>query len=141
MSLEAVREFCRSLPDVGEDVKWGNDLVFTIGGKMFCVICLEPPHQVAFKCTPESFAALVEQPGLIPAPYMARAMWVQEPELGAALGRRDREALVKTAYELVRAKLPKRWAAAAPSKPTSRMPKRSRARKPSGVAKRPRHKR
>lgn len=47
MSVEQVREFCRSLPGVAEDVKWGNDLCFTIGGKMFCVICLEPPHQIA----------------------------------------------------------------------------------------------
>jgi hypothetical protein len=68
----------------------------------------EPPHQIAFKCTPEAFAELVEQPGLIPAPYMARAMWVQEPELGTALSRRDREALVRTSYELVSAKLPRR---------------------------------
>jgi predicted DNA-binding protein (MmcQ/YjbR family) len=126
MSLEAVRQFCRSLPDVAEDVKWGNDLCFTIGGRMFCVICLEAPHQVAFKCTPEAFAELVEQPGLIPAPYMARAMWVQEKELGAALGRRDREALVKTSYELVRAKLPKRRAAKRPT-PHARTSKPSRA--------------
>jgi predicted DNA-binding protein (MmcQ/YjbR family) len=123
MSLAQVREFCRSLPEVGEDVKWGNDLVFTIGGKMFCVICLEPPHQIAFKCSPEMFAELVEQPGLIPAPYMARAMWVQEPELGTALGRRDRERLVKTAYELVKAKLPKRRISAQASR--KRRPRKS----------------
>jgi predicted DNA-binding protein (MmcQ/YjbR family) len=125
MSLDQVRQFCRSLPDVAEDVKWGNDLCFTVGSKMFCVICLEPPHQVAFKCTPEAFAELVEQPGLIPAPYMARAMWVQEKELGTALGRRDREALVKTSYELVRAKLPKRRAAKRPTPParTSKPPR------------------
>jgi predicted DNA-binding protein (MmcQ/YjbR family) len=108
MSLAQVRQFCRSLPGVAEDVKWGNDLAFTIGGKMFCVICLDPPHQISFKCTPETFAELIEQPGLIPAPYMARAMWVQEPELGTALGRRDRERLVKTSYELVQARLPRR---------------------------------
>lgn len=124
MSLAQVREFCRSLPDVGEDVKWGNDLVFTVGGKMFCVICLDPPHQVAFKCTPETFAELVEQPGLIPAPYMARAMWVQEPDPGRALGRRDREKLIMVSYELVKAKLPKRRQPAAPAR--SARPKRSR---------------
>lgn len=120
MSLEHVRTFCRSLPDAGEDVKWGNDLVFTIGGKMFCVINLEPPHQVAFKCTPETFAELVEQPGLIPAPYMARAMWVQERELGTALGRRDREELVRISYELVKAKLPKSRRSAARGPATTR---------------------
>lgn len=128
MSLDHVRQFCRSLPDVAEDVKWGNDLVFTVGGRMFCVICLEPPHQVAFKCTPESFATLTEQPGLIPAPYLARAMWVQEPELGAALGRRDRDALVKISYELVKAKLPKRRNTANRPKPATRTSKRPRNR-------------
>ena len=124
MSLEQVRQFCRSLPEVSEDVKWGNDLVFTVGGKMFCVVCLEPPHQIAFKCTPETFAELVEQSGVIPAPYMARAMWVQETELGAALGKRDRERLIQTACEIIKAKLPKRRAAAKTSKraPATRRP-------------------
>ena len=118
--LELVRSFCRALPDVSEDVKWGNDLVFMVGGKMFCVVCLEPPHQIAFKCTPETFAELVEQPGVIPAPYMARAMWVQEKELGGSIGRRDREQLIMTAYELVKAKLPKRRTAATKAKPKPR---------------------
>jgi predicted DNA-binding protein (MmcQ/YjbR family) len=127
MSLDQVRQFCRSLPEVAEDIKWGNDLVFTIGGRMFCVVCLEPPHQIAFKCTPEAFAELVEQPGLIPAPYLARAMWVQEPELGAALGKRDREQLIRTAYDIIKAKLPKRRTAGKTSKRASSKRARPRA--------------
>src|SRR5439155_535640 len=75
--------------------------------KMFTVVNLEPPHQVAFKCTPESFGELVERTGIIPAPYMARNMWVQEQELGVTLDRGELEALVKTSYDLVVAKLPK----------------------------------
>lgn len=96
--LESVRRLCRSFPDVTEDVKWGNDLVFSVGGKMFCVVCLDPPHQISFKCTPDGFAELTERPGVIPAPYLARAMWVQETELGAALERRERERLIRNAY-------------------------------------------
>ena len=106
--LDAVRTFCRALPGATEDVKWGNDLVFSVGGKMFAVVCLERPHHISFKCMPETFAELVERDGLVPAPYLARAMWVQERELGATLDRREREALLATAYELVRAKLPKK---------------------------------
>ncbi len=108
MTIETLRAICRTLPGVTEDVKWGQDLAFTIGKKMFAVVNLEPPHQLSFKCTPESFSELIERPGLIPAPYLARAMWVQEPELGATLDRREIETLVRTAYELVRGKLPKR---------------------------------
>jgi predicted DNA-binding protein (MmcQ/YjbR family) len=107
MTLDAVRSICRALPEVTEDVKWGGDLCFCVAKKMFVVVNLEPPHQVAFKCTPESFGELVERPGIIPAPYMARNMWVLEQELGSVLGRREFEKFVKKSYELVVAKLPK----------------------------------
>jgi predicted DNA-binding protein (MmcQ/YjbR family) len=107
MTLETVRTICRALPEVTEDVKWGADLCFCVRKKMFVVVNLEPPHQLAFKCTPESFGELVERPGIIPAPYMARNMWVQEQELGGALDRRELEMFVKKSYELVVSKLPK----------------------------------
>jgi predicted DNA-binding protein (MmcQ/YjbR family) len=78
-----------------------------VAGKRFSVVSLERPHTIAFKCTPETFGELIERPGIIPAPYMARNMWVQEEELGEVLDRREIEALVKASYELVVAKLPK----------------------------------
>src|SRR5260370_30847669 len=106
MTLETVRLICRALPEVTEDVKWGGDLCFCIRKKMFVVVNLEAPHQVSFKCTPESFGELVERPGIIPAPYMARNMWVQEQELCETLDRRELEALVRTSYNLVLSKLP-----------------------------------
>jgi predicted DNA-binding protein (MmcQ/YjbR family) len=108
VTIDTVRAICRALPDTTEDIKWGSDLVFSVGGKMYTVVCLDPPHTVAFKCTPEEFAELVERDGIIPAPYLARAMWVQEQELGGTLERRELERLVRTAYELVRAKLPRK---------------------------------
>ena len=107
MTLDTLRQICRALPGVTEDIKWGADLAFSVGGRMFCVAGLEPPHPTAFKCTPEEFGELVERPGLVPAPYLARAMWAQEAGLGEALDRRELERLLKTSYELVRAKLPK----------------------------------
>ena len=108
MTIDAVRAMCRALPKVSEDIKWGHDLCFIVGGKMFAVVSMEPPHSIAFKCTPELFGELIERPGIIPAPYMARNMWVQEQELGEVLDRRELEALLKTSYGLVVAKLPKR---------------------------------
>jgi predicted DNA-binding protein (MmcQ/YjbR family) len=107
LTIEALRTFCRSLPAVTEDVKWGSDLCFSVAKKMFVVVNLEPPHQIGFKCTPEAFAELVERPGIIPAPYMARNMWVQEQSLGETLTRRELETLVRSSYDLIVAKLPK----------------------------------
>jgi len=112
VTLDTIRRICLALPDATEDLKWGQDLAFSVGGKMFCVVNTEPPHQLSFKCTPEGFAELIERPGLRPAPYLARAMWVQKVELGEQLGAAlelgELERLIRQSYELVRVKLPKR---------------------------------
>ena len=108
VTIDDIRTFCRGLAGTTEDVKWQSDLAFSVGGKMYMVVCLDPPHTVAFKCTPEAFAELVEREGIIPAPYLARAMWVQEQALGESLDRRELELLVRTSHELVSAKLGKK---------------------------------
>ncbi len=107
MNIDAVRKICRALPAVTEDIKWGSDLVFSVGGKMFTVVNTERPHTLAFKCTPEMFAELTERDGIIPAPYLARAMWVQERSVGDVLDRREMDELIRASYELVVATLPK----------------------------------
>jgi len=123
MTLDTVRSICRALPRVTEDIKWAHDLCFCIGGKMFAVVDLERPHALAFKCTPEVFGELIERPGIVPAPYMARNMWVQEQELGEALEPQELEALIKTSYELVAAKLPKRLQPKEPARTRKRLTK------------------
>ena len=109
MDIESVRSFCLSLPHTDEKVQWGSDLLFRIGEKMFAVAALEPSHGVAlsFKCTPEKFAELVEQEGIIPAPYMARHHWVGLERFDA-LPDRELKPLLTNAYQLVLEKLPKK---------------------------------
>ena len=134
MTLDGLRQICRTLPGVTEDVKWEHDLCFCVGGKMFVVVNLEPPHQMSFKCTPDGFAELIEREGISPAPYLARAMWVQGSELGAVIERRELEALVRASYDLVLATLPrsKRPGAASARRATKRP--RTPAPKPTGRA-------
>src|SRR5215470_16436153 len=98
MSIDTVRTFCLSLPAVTEDIKWGSDLVFSVGGKMFAAVNTERPHTLSFKCTPEMFAELTERDGIIPAPYLARAKWVQERSVGDFLDRGETEDLLKASY-------------------------------------------
>jgi predicted DNA-binding protein (MmcQ/YjbR family) len=117
MTLDSLRQICRALPGATEDVKWGQDLCFCVGSKMFAAVNLEPPHQLGFKCTPDVFAELIEREGIIPAPYLARAMWVQESELGATLERRELEPLIRASYDLVVAALPKSKRPGAAPKP------------------------
>ena len=112
MRTEWVRRFCMNLPQTTEEILWGGDLVFKIGGKMYAVTVLEPgPLCLSFKCTPENFAELTEREGIIPAPYSARYYWValeSEDVLPAAEIKR----LIGESYELVLGKLPKKTQAA-----------------------------
>jgi predicted DNA-binding protein (MmcQ/YjbR family) len=105
MTVERLRRICLALPGATEDVKWDDNLVFSVGGRMFALVNIDPPHALAFKCTPEMFAALIERPGIVPAPYLARAMWVAEEILGGTLETRELNDLLRASYDLVAAKL------------------------------------
>jgi predicted DNA-binding protein (MmcQ/YjbR family) len=106
--IDRIRKHCLSMPHATENVQWGNDLVFKVAGKMFAVAALEPgPHWLSFKCSPEQFAELIEQPGVVPAPYLARAHWVAL-ENEDALPLTEIKRLVRNSYGLVVAKLPKK---------------------------------
>lgn len=67
---------CRSLPGSTEDVKWGHDLIFSVGGKMFAGFQLPDLQPLAFKVDPVAFQTLVASTAFAPAPYMARHHWV-----------------------------------------------------------------
>jgi predicted DNA-binding protein (MmcQ/YjbR family) len=112
MTIESVRRRCLAFPGVTEDIKWDDDLVFSVGGKMFCVAMLEPPHRLSFKCDDETFAELIEREGIIPAPYLARAKWVSLESLDGAMEWPELEIRLLRAYELVKASLTKKARAA-----------------------------
>jgi predicted DNA-binding protein (MmcQ/YjbR family) len=62
---------------------------------------------LSFKCDPEDFAAMVERPGIIPAPYLARAYWVAL-ESEDALNVTELKQRLRNSYDLVFAKLPRK---------------------------------
>lgn len=107
MDIDQLRSFCTQLPAVTEDVKWDNDLVFSVGGKMFCVASLEPPFKCSFKVPDEEFEELSNRAGFQPAPYMARAKWVLVTS-PTRLHKKEWEAYIRQSYELVKAKLTKK---------------------------------
>jgi predicted DNA-binding protein (MmcQ/YjbR family) len=121
MNLEKLRAHCLSHPGATEQIQWGADLVFKVGGKMFCVACTEPaPVAMSLKCDDQTFAELVEREGAIPAPYLARAKWVAL-ETFDTLPDRELTPLVTRAYELVRDKLPQKTIAALSEAPAKKI--------------------
>ena len=110
MDIESGRAYCLSFPHATEQVVWGNDLVFKIGGKMFAVLILEgaaSKYVMSFKCTPEKFTELTEKEGIDPAPYSARYHWVALESFNL-LREKELKALIRNSYDLVFDKLPKK---------------------------------
>jgi predicted DNA-binding protein (MmcQ/YjbR family) len=108
MNLDQLRKLCLSLPGVTEQIQWGDDLLFKVGGKMFAVTRLEPAKVwLSLKANPEHFAELTERPGVIPAQYLARAKWIalESPD---AVPNAELSQLLRESYELVLAKLPRK---------------------------------
>jgi len=106
MNIETLRKLCSSMPGVTEDIKWGNDLVFSVGNKMFCVAGLhQSPASVSFKVTDEEFEECITHEGFIPAPYLARHKWVHIDSLDR-LNSKEWKKYAEGSYQLVFQKLP-----------------------------------
>ncbi len=107
MDFEKAKDVCRSFPGATEDIKWGADVVFSVGEKMFMVTGADAPQGLSFKVEDERFLELTDRPGIIPAPYLARARWVRV-ESADALDDGEAAALLRRSYELVFGKLTKK---------------------------------
>ncbi|RPD39221.1 MmcQ/YjbR family DNA-binding protein [Chitinophaga barathri] len=105
--VDTLRSICGKFPGVTEDIKWGADLCFCVGAKMFCVVGIEAPHYFSFKCSPENFEELTERENIIPAPYMAKHLWVSVRK-SSAVKKDELKQLLEESYNLVKSKLPKK---------------------------------
>jgi predicted DNA-binding protein (MmcQ/YjbR family) len=120
MHADELRKHCLSFPGATEHQIWGNDLTFKVGNKMFAHTVLEVARVwLSFKTSGERFAELLERQDVIPAPYLARAKWVALESREAIPSSELRE-LLREAYDLVVAKLPKKTQATLGSKPKAK---------------------
>lgn len=99
---------CANWPGVTADVKWQSNLVYSVSGKMFCIIGLPDNDQhLSFKVDDARFLELTDRPGVRPAPYLARLKWVTV-DMPRSLPQAELDALIRVAYETVAARLPKK---------------------------------
>jgi predicted DNA-binding protein (MmcQ/YjbR family) len=109
MTFAALAKHAMTLPGTMHDIKWGNDWVASVGGKMFLIGSRDPKSWLAcsFKVDEHRFIELTGLPGFAPAPYLARAKWVQlsDPK---ALPLAELKTLVERSHALVLAALPKK---------------------------------
>src|ERR1700748_2398851 len=104
--LDWLRGYCLTFPQATESMQW-EALVFKVAGKMFALAPLEPGELfLSIKCPPEKFEEMLEKPGIVPAPYLARAKWIalEDPD---AVSQGELKAMIAESYHSVVAKLPK----------------------------------
>ena len=108
MELEDLQKLCKKLKAVTEDVKWGHDLCFCIGEKMFLVAGLdEHPTSASFKVLDDEFEEMCQREGFIPAPYMAKNKWVKIDDI-SRMNKKEWEHYLTQSYELVKGRLTKK---------------------------------
>lgn len=105
MNVELLREACLKLPHTTEDMKWGENLCFLIGEKIYCLASLDRDFSVSFKVTQEDFHELVQREGIGQAPHFARLQWINVSEADALSDAEWRD-LLSRAYGLIKSKLP-----------------------------------
>ena len=106
MKPAAPRAFCLALPAATYDLKWEVDHAYSVGGRMFAVVfdARKGAETVSFKVDDGRFLELTDRPGIVPAPYLARAKWVQVKDL-KVLGERELKALLAPSHALVAPRL------------------------------------
>lgn len=109
LTLDQLDALCGRWPGVTRDIKWETRLVFSVDGKMFAMTAADggEPAYLYFKVPDERFLELTDRPGIVPAPYLARARWVMMDE-PARFATTELAAFVLGSYGLVRAKLGKK---------------------------------
>jgi predicted DNA-binding protein (MmcQ/YjbR family) len=107
MTPSDLEKFCKTLNGTTTDIKWGNDLCYMVGKKMYCVTSIKGDANISFKATPEEFAELIEREGIVPAPYVAKYHWVMAQKT-KSLTPKEWKFYIKKSYQLVVEKLPKK---------------------------------
>ena len=109
MTREEFDQFCSRFKATDNVVQWGNSSVWKVGGKIFAICSIwgdGAEQKISFKCSDLAYEVLCEKDGIVPAPYLARAKWVQlvSPD---AMTDEDIRLHISDAYDIITGKLTK----------------------------------
>jgi len=109
MNYTRLVSYCKKLPNARYERKWGNTLAFMVDRKMFALFILDErdrPTDLWCKVDDENFLPYTGQPGIRPAPYLARAKWIAVAS--DAMTDDTAKQVLRRARDLIFSKLPKR---------------------------------
>lgn len=105
MNFDTLRALCFSFPQATEKLQWEDELCFKVRDKIFAMVSLSSvPQRLIFKSDPEEFLELIENEGVVPAPYVGRYKWVMLENLEALPGS-EIDRCIRKSYAMVAAKV------------------------------------
>lgn len=107
MTPEAFEAHCLGLKGATFTIQWGGTHVFKVGGRIFALangLVDRRAGGYMFKVSDMAYELLIEQGLARPAPYLARAKWVQLVDIDA-LPDQELAAYLGQAHGLVSARL------------------------------------
>lgn len=108
MNIEALRDYCLSLPETTEELPFDNNtLVFKVAGKMFLATSLNEYDGFNVKCDPAKAIELREKFSSVEAGYHMNKKHWNTIKLTGELNEKQLKHWILHSYELVVAKLPK----------------------------------
>ncbi|WP_316857955.1 MmcQ/YjbR family DNA-binding protein [uncultured Cohaesibacter sp.] len=108
MTRDEFDAYCGAMKGTTHVIQWGDASVWKVGDKIFAICstedCETGSARFSFKCSDMAYEILTGEPGFIPAPYLARAKWVQlqSPD---AMSDADLKLHLDAAYEIIARKL------------------------------------
>lgn len=107
MNIRSFDAACGKLPAAVLSVQWGDEHVWKVGGKIFAIASpSNKPFRCSLKVSDIAREALSGMPGIKPAPYLARAGWLQIAD--GAMPDKELADMLRAAHLLIADRLPKK---------------------------------
>ena len=108
MNIETLQDICSKFAGVTEDIKWECHLCFCVAEKIFIITSPDDvPISASFKVSEEEFDELTERDGFKQAAHLAKRQWVRIDDINL-MSKKEWEQRARNAYDLIKAKLPKK---------------------------------
>jgi len=108
MTVEELRELALALPGTTEDIKWGEHLCFSVGGKLFLITSPDTfPPTAAFKVPEAIFEETISKEGFTRQKHLGRYHWINLEDI-SYLSPKEWITSINQSYELVVARLSKK---------------------------------
>lgn len=97
--MERIRAIALALPEATEELTWGTSVNFRVRNKIFCFP--GEGDSIMVKAERDELPALLEDPRVRPAPYLARGGWIVLDFGNAAVDWEEVRELLHTSYCLI----------------------------------------